>query len=467
MSDLMHWLGVATIASPAATTLLLGALLLLGFRLSERFMCRVLQLGVLVGLAAAVGIFAGMQATGVYEVIIDLGEWVQILPDYHFRIELLFDRLSVPFCALTFVLCSTITAFAQRYLHRERGFHRFFILYSIFTLGMITTAVAGTVETLFTGWELVGLSSVLLIGFYNDRPAPVRNAFRVWVVYRLSDAALLLAAILTHRLAHGGDFHQLAGVGVWPNETTELTPFDATVIGGLLLIAAAGKSALLPFCGWLPRAMEGPTPSSAVFYGALSVHLGAFLLLRVSPLFDRSVGLAAAAVALGLGTAVYGYLVGRVQTDIKSVLSFASLTQVGIIVAEIGLGCRYIALVHLLGHACLRTLQFLRAPSLLLDYKLVENAIGGKLPRDLSGSASRGQIVLYRFSIERGYLDAFLSDTLAEPFLKLFRRLTIWETRWIAWLNGAQGPGSPAAPIEVVRLPEIPTAEPELVEARS
>ena len=118
------------------------------------------------------------------------------------------------------------------------------------------------------------------------------------------------------------------------------------------LVAAAGKSALVPFSGWLPRAMEGPTPSSAIFYGALSVHLGAFLLLRVSPILEQSLLLSGAVVVIGLASAVFGAVVARVQTDIKSALAFASLTQVGIIVAEIGFGFRYIALIHIIGHAC-------------------------------------------------------------------------------------------------------------------
>src|SRR5205085_12021875 len=118
-----------------------------------------------------------------------------------------------------------------------------------------------------------------------------------------------------------------------------------------------------------------------VFYGALSVHLGAYMLLRAGPLLDASVTLSAVVVVLGLVTAVYAYLAGSVQTDIKSALSFASLAQVGIIVAEIGIGWRFVPLVHLLGHACLRTLQFLRAPTLLQDYRHLENAIGGRLPR--------------------------------------------------------------------------------------
>jgi NAD(P)H-quinone oxidoreductase subunit 5 len=252
----------------------LGVALLLGLRLSEGFTHRLLQAVVTVGLVAVVGVLVGMLATDNRDVVVDLGEWVHVPPKYHFHLEFLFDRLSVPFALLTFVLCGTVGVFATRYMHREKGYQRFFFLFAMFTLGMVTAAVAGSVETLFAGWELVGLSSVLLIGFFHDRPAPVRNGFRVWIVYRASDAALLLAAVLTHRLVGEGDFPHLLGEGAWPHETATVTAWQATLVGGLLLFAAAGKSALLPFCGWLPRAMEGPTPSSAVFYGALSVHLG-------------------------------------------------------------------------------------------------------------------------------------------------------------------------------------------------
>src|SRR5262249_33218490 len=147
----------------------------------------------------------------------------------------------------------------------------------------------------------------------------------------------------------------------------------ALLVGLLLIVAAAGKSALVPFSGWLPRAMEGPTPSSAVFYGALSVHLGAFLLLRVLPILESSVVLAVVLIILGLTTSLFASLASSVQTDIKSALSYASLVQVGLVVAEIGVGAVYrpvvyVALVHLLGNACLRTLQFIRAPTLLQDY---------------------------------------------------------------------------------------------------
>jgi NAD(P)H-quinone oxidoreductase subunit 5 len=304
---------------------------------------------------------------------------------------------------------------------------------------MVVTSLAGTIETLFAGWELVGLSSALLVAYYQERPAPARNGLWVWCIYRVSDAALLLAAVVMHHMRGEGDFDLILGSGIWPEEHSLLPPREALVVGLLLVVAAAGKSALVPFSGWLPRAMEGPTPSSAVFYGALSVHLGAFLLLRFSPLLERSAAVSAVVVVMGLSTALFAYLSGSVQTDIKSALSYASLSQVGIIVAEIGFGFRYVALIHILGHACLRTLQFVRAPTLLHDYHTLENAIGTHLPR-ASGpwglAARRTHAWLYRLALERGYLDALLLKYAVGPYLRLFRACDGLERRWTDFLAG-------------------------------
>jgi NADH-quinone oxidoreductase subunit L len=302
------------------------------------------------------------------------------------------------------------------------------------------TSLAGTIETLFAGWELVGLSSALLVAFFHERSAPVHNGLRVWSVYRVADAAFLVAAVALHHLTGQGDFEGLMGTGPWPEGQASLTPSQALSIGALLLVAAAGKSALVPFSGWLPRAMEGPTPSSAVFYGALSVHLGAFLLLRVSPILDLSIWLCAAVVILGLITALFAAIAARVQTDIKSALAFASLTQVGIIVAEIGLGLRYLALIHIIGHACLRTLQLVRAPSLLRDYNTLENAIGTRL----EGHPTRYEmrlpeslrVQLYRIGLERGYLDSLLTAYIVRPFTAVFQWCDASERAWTDFLSG-------------------------------
>jgi NAD(P)H-quinone oxidoreductase subunit 5 len=360
--DLLFLLGVIVVAAPASLVALIGITSLLGRDLGEGRTSRILAVGTVTGLLAAVVQLVSMLVTGQRHIPIDLGNWIDI-PGFHFSVKFVFDRLSVPFVILSFVLSGTIGAFACPYLHRERGFNRFFALYTLFVLGMVLTSVAGTIETLFTGWELVGLSSALLVVYYQERPAPARNGLWVWSIYRVSDAALLLAAVAMHHMLGAGDFEKLLGAGVWPMGHPIVAAHQALVVGLLLLVAAAGKSALVPFSGWLPRAMEGPTPSSAVFYGALSVHLGAFLLLRVSPLLALSTWLSVTVVLVGLNTAVFAYFVGSVQTDIKSALSFASLTQVGLIVAEVGMGWWRVALVHILGHPTQPTKQNRRGPT--------------------------------------------------------------------------------------------------------
>ena len=452
-SALLSLLGGAVVVAPLLLVALLGVASLVGRPLPEAASARAVAFVTVFGLLATLGVFAFMLATDTRHVLVGSAEWVHLESDppepaFHFAIKFVFDKLSIPFVALTFVLLGTVGAFASRYMHREAGYNRFFTLYAVFLAGMVIAALAGNIETLFLGWELVGLSSALLVGFFHERPAPVRNALRVWVVYRVSDAALLLAAVFLHHMSGAGDFDKLTGyrevagqeIAAWPEGECLLRASSVWVVGALLLVAAAGKSALVPFCGWLPRAMEGPTPSSALFYGALSVHLGAFLLLRMDPLLDASPELSAAVLVLGLVTAAVSALAMRVQTDIKSALSFASLTQVGLIVAEIGLGWRYVPLAHLIGHACLRTLQFVRAPSVIRDHHAIENAVGDRLPRSSGGWLGAVGGWFYRFGLERGYLDAFLDRFVVRPFLVVFRTLNAWELRAADTLNGIAPP---------------------------
>lgn len=467
-----HALGIMVVASPAALVLGLGLCAMFGAELSERSISRQTHVAVVIGLLPTLAILVLMLLTGRHYVPVEVGNWVSLEDEgFHFHLKFIFDRLSIPFLILVHVLCGVVGAFAKRYLHREEGYRRFFLLYSMFFMGMVWSALAGTIETLFFGWELVGLSSALLVAFFHQREepfaspsygkgvvgigspsfgkgvdglgspsyGPVANGLRVWTVYRLADAAFLLAALTMHHQTGQGDFGGLLVQGSWPEGHALLSPQHALTVGILLLIAAAGKSALVPFSGWLPRAMEGPTPSSAVFYGSLSVHLGAYLLLRVSPILDESWILQVSVLMVGLVTAVFATLMSRVQSDIKSSLAYASLTQVGIIVAEIGLGLRYLALVHLIGHACLRTLQLLRAPSLLHDYHTLQNAIGAHLEhrRPWWGVflSDRAKQWWYRFSFERGYMDLLLDKWIVTPTLSLFLAADRCEHRWTQWLS--------------------------------
>ncbi len=450
--SLLTVLGLLVVFAPVLLLAVFFVAFLADHRMQEHTIGRLIHGAITVSLLSALTAAAVMLKRGWPQYAIDLGDWI-ITPNYHLKFQFILDLLSLSYAFLTLILCATIGAFSTRYLHRERGYNRFFVLFAVFLVGMLVAALSGTVETLFAGWEMVGLSSVLLIAFFQERPAPPRNGLRVWIVYRICDAALMLAAILMHEINGAGDFQHLVGDHAWPDHDPLLIGPHFALLGLLFVIAAAGKSALIPFSGWLPRAMEGPTPSSAVFYGALSVHLGVFLLLRVSPVLDSSPWLSALVVILGLSTAALAYLSGRVQTDIKSALAFASLIQVGIIIAEIGLGFRYLALVHLLGHACLRTLQFIRAPSLLHDHHQLENAIGAR-PREerpqweqrLPEGARRW---LYRFSLERGYLDSLLDRFIARPFVALFRGFDTLERRWARLLEGnASVATHPADPLK-------------------
>jgi NAD(P)H-quinone oxidoreductase subunit 5 len=360
-------------------------------------------------------------------------------------IEFLVDRLSLAFGVLSTAIAGVVSAFSNRYLHREPGYNRYFVLLAMFVTGMLLVALAGNVAVLFIGWELVGLSSALLVGFFHERPAAVSNAFQVIAVYRISDAAMLSAAVLLRHVA-GSDSLMLLFGGA--GSATSLTTGAATLIAILLIVAVACKSALLPFSGWLPRAMEGPTPSSAVYYGSLSIHAGCFLLLRAGPLLEQAPAARVLAGALGAATALYAGITTRVQSDVKSSLAYASLTQVGLIVVEIALGWYTMAFVHLAGHASFRLLQFLSAPNVLHDLHGLEAAMG-----DHNGRSSGAVAVLrsdrlrrrvFLAALERGFLDTWLDRVVVEPFTGLARRLT----RLDEWLSGAVLPARRPAAVD-------------------
>jgi NADH-quinone oxidoreductase subunit L len=242
----------------------------------------------------------------------------------------------------------------------------------------------------------------------------------------------------------GTDSLALLFSGVRTLSTVGLTPATATMIAVLLIVAVAGKSALLPFSGWLPRAMEGPTPSSAVYYGSLSIHAGCFLLLRAAPLFEHSSTARVLAGTLGGATAIFAAVTTRVQSDVKSSLAYAALTQVGIIVIEIAVGWYRIAFIHLAGHACFRLLQFLSAPNVLHDLHGIEDAIGDRPPHSIGyvDAVMPGRLRrrLFLAAIERGFLDSLLDRAIVGPFTRLARRLTILDR----WLCGVIVPTSPA-----------------------
>jgi NAD(P)H-quinone oxidoreductase subunit 5 len=414
----VQWLLAGVVALPGLAFLVLSIGWMLGWTPIERTIAQLTGLISVLECSFAVALAWNMYHDGQAQVLVRFGNWFGI-GSYSFPLDLLADWISLPLIILALMLAGLIGAFSRRYLHRDRGFHRFYVLLHLFTFGAVLVYAAGSFDLLVAGWELVGITSVLLVAFFYERPDPVRSALRVFAIYRVCDLGLLWGVYLIHHRFETSVYGTVLAGGL-------ATP----AICGMLIWAAAGKSAQIPFSGWLPRAMEGPTPSSAIFYGAISVHLGAYLLLRCEPLLRSSPIAAWVLVALGLGTAIHGTLVGRACADAKTSLAYASLAQLGLIFAEAGMGWSTLALIHVIGHGCTRTLQFLRAPSMLHDYHQVHAASGGHLE-----VTSFWQLLaplpirnwLYRLALDRGHHDTVLDRLFVAPVLgiaKLLRRAT-------------------------------------------
>jgi NAD(P)H-quinone oxidoreductase subunit 5 len=409
-----------TILAPGLVFALLALAWLAGWSPAERVVARITALTYSACVLAVAAIVARLVVTGERPIVLAFGNWFAV-HNYHFPLVFVADRLSTPFLGLTVALAGLIGQFSATYLHRERGYLRFFLLLHLFAFGSSLAFAAGSFDLLVGGWEIVGITSVLLIAFFHQRPAPVENGLRVFAVYRACDIGLLVGVFA---------LHHWAGTASFAGGLPSLAGMQATVVCLLFLLAAAGKGAQIPFSGWLPRAMEGPTPSSAIFYGAISIHAGAYLLLRIQPMLTHAPAAAALVVLIGAATAIHGTVVGRASADAKTTLAYASLTQVGLVFVEIGLGWRWIAVVHILGHATVRTLQFLRAPSMLHDFHLMDSAMGAERPpasQPILPAAMR--LWLYRWALDRAHLDTIL-DRFAIHSL-------VWLSHAFARLDGA------------------------------
>ncbi|MBK9386884.1 MAG: proton-conducting membrane transporter [Planctomycetes bacterium] len=392
-----------------------------GVRPGERFVVRATAVGLFLSFlaSAATALLASGWIGSGYVGELDLGSWLRV-GGYEVPAVFLFDRVALAFSLLAAAITALVAQFSRRYLHREPGFLRFFVLLGMFASGTQLVAFAGALDVMFAGWELMGISSALFIGFFLERPEPLRSSVRAFATYRLCDAGFLLAIVSTHELLGST---RLAALEAAPL----LAPSAATAIASLFLLSALGKSAQLPFSGWLARAIEGPTPSSALFYGSVSIHTGLFLLLRVWPLLEVAPLVRWVGIALGLATALYATAIARVHADAKGVLAHATLAQVGLILAEICAGWIELALLHLVGHALLRVWQYLRAPNAIHD----AHRTGRERARApwLTRLSPRLALRLYGATIHRFRLDERVDACLA-PLLALVRKLDGWEQRY-------------------------------------
>ncbi len=452
----MGWVALSAPALPLLSFVIMGLPMLFGQPLPEIMHRRLATLSFAGSVLATLVVAAYFVTHGDAPLVLPLGMWF-VADGEGFHVSLLVDRLSAPMMVLTATLCGLIGHFSSTYLEGEPGQRRFFLLLCLFASGMFLLVMAGSLDLLVAGWEMVGLSSMLLIAFFHERPFPVRNALRAFVTYRVCDIGLLLGVVLMHHYAGSGDFVTAFGGAHFPAGKLGVDAPWASWVALPLFLAACGKSALFPVGGWLPRAMEGPTPSSAIFYGALSVHAGAYLMLRLSPVLEQAPLARAVIVGIGLSTALVGSLVSRVQTDVKSQLAYATSTQVGIIFVEIGLGFPRLALLHLAGHACLRTLQLLRAPNAIADVQVMRALHQQEMPQDVGAeSEPRWAVWLYHLSLERFHLEAFWERVLVGPVLAVARGIERFEQHLVARMAGASPTSGP-----LQRTPATPPRERE------
>lgn len=278
------------------------------------------------------------------------------------------------FLAFTTIIIAVIGHFSLFYLHRDAYYHKFFSLYFIFQLSLALIVFSSGSTYLFMGWELLGFSSVLLIAFYEHRSGPLKNAIRVLFIYELGDI-FLLALVVLLLFFHTEDMTML---------TTVLEKHGCEWAMVLLIIACFFKSGIFPWI-WLPRAMEGPTPSSAVFYGSLSTHIPIFLLLRMWPkewtlpaywpevwTISHPANAIVIAIAICVMAAFITTHMSRQISDAKNTIAYATVTQLAIIYIEIFFGLYTLAQIHVVSHGIYRTFEFLRTPSLLHHYHTME-----------------------------------------------------------------------------------------------
>lgn len=274
----------------------------------------------------------------------------------HFKI----DMLSIIFGGLSSFLFILVSAFSKAYLKRDRSEARFYFLISLLLFSLQIVAASASFDAIAVGWEIAGISSVFLIGFFISNIESTRRSLYAFINYKIGDVALLTAIGLIH--INIGD----VSLALPPNVTYSNSLFW---ISFLIILATAAKSSQFPLSSWIKKAVEGPSSSTAIFYGAISIHLGPFLLLRTQSWWDSFSSLRILIFMMGLVTLVLSTFYARTRNDAKTVLIASSQAQVGIMYLTLALGLYPLTILHLVGHAGLRTWQLLRASSLIHDFQ--------------------------------------------------------------------------------------------------
>ena len=288
-----------------------------------------------------------------------------------FEIGFLIDRLSAMMMVVVTFVSLMVHIYTIGYMHEDKGYARFFSYISLFTFAMLMLVMSNNFMQLFFGWEAVGLVSYLLIGFWYTRPTAIYANLKAFLVNRVGDFGFLLGIGLV--LFHFGSLDYAAVFSVAPQMAdakinlignTQWSLMTVTCI--LLFIGAMGKSAQVPLHVWLPDSMEGPTPISALIHAATMVTAGIFMVARMSPLFELSSTALSFVMIIGSITALFMGFLGIIQNDIKRVVAYSTLSQLGYMTVALGASAYSVAIFHLMTHAFFKALLFLGAGSVIM-----------------------------------------------------------------------------------------------------
>ena len=355
------------LAAYAPLIALIGALIngIFGRQLKEPLPGIIASLAVLAGFLLSVLAFFGLQGQE-HGTVVQLWQYLSA-GDFKLNFAFNIDHLAVVMMMIITGVGFLIHIYSIAYMHGDDGFSRYFSFLNLFIAAMLVLVMADSFPLMFIGWEGVGVCSFLLIGFWYTIKANADAARKAFIVNRIGDFGFLLAMFLTYKvfgtlnIANMLEHLQLARV----------VPAGVTAIALLYLLAAMGKSAQMPLHVWLPDAMAGPTPVSALIHAATMVTAGVYLIARIAPLFAASPSASMVVAWVGLVTAFVAAFIALSQTDIKRILAYSTLSQLGYMFVALGCGAYWVAIFHVFTHAFFKALLFLSSGSVI-------HALGGE-----------------------------------------------------------------------------------------
>ena len=471
---------------PLLTFLVLG---LLGMKLKACASGLVGTLSMAVTTALAYGTawqyFTTAKVDGIYQKWVPFNiEWLRFTDNLHIDLGVLLDPISVMMLVVITTVSLMVHVYSLGYMKGERGFERYYAFLSLFSCSMLGLVVATNIFQMYIFWELVGVSSYLLIGFYYTKPEAIAASKKAFIVTRFADLGFLIGILLLSFFTQTFDFGLLtSGDRAIFSQAAGTTFMGASALAwamALIFIGGAGKSAMFPLHIWLPDAMEGPTPVSALIHAATMVVAGVYLVARLFPVYyfqtpEVLVGIA----VVGAFTSLFAAVIACVQTDIKRVLAFSTISQIGFMMVALGVsgygghhGLGYMAgMFHLFTHAMFKALLFLGAGAIIHAVHSNEMSHMGGLRKQLpithitfliaclaiagippfSGFFSKDEILsaAFMFSPAMGWVMTFIAALTAFYMFRLYYRI-FWGTPSEHEHTPHEAPGTMTTPLIIL-----------------